>query len=451
MHILILNGSPKGKYSITLQTVNYLEKLYPEQSFKVLHVGQRIKALEKDFSPAAEALERADLILFSYPVYTFIAPYQLHRFIELIKEHNISLKGKYATQFSTSKHFYDVTAHAYIKDNCMDLGLLYVRGLSADMDDLLCEKGRKEARDFMDFVLWSVENEAYETFSPVMLATSHVSADVPETSTEEKQGDVVIITNMEKDDAQLASMIGRFQAVLPRKSRVVNIREYPFKGGCLGCFNCAVSGKCVYNDNFDSFLREDLQKAEAIVYAFTIKDHSMGASFKLYDDRQFCNGHRTVTMGMPMGYLVSGHYGAEKNLQTILEARAQVGGNFLVGVATDENDTNADIDKMAKTLCYALDNKYVPPQNFYGVGGMKVFRDLIWLMQGMMKADHKFYKAHGQYDFPQKKWPTMLKMYLVGALLSSEKLKKKLGNKMNEGMMMPYEKILKKIDENKEK
>ena len=451
MHILILNGSPKGKYSITLQTVNYLEKLYPEQSFEVLHVGQRIKALEKDFSPAAEALERADLILFSYPVYTFIAPYQLHRFIELTKEKGVSLKGKYATQISTSKHFYDVTAHAYIKDNCMDLGLLYVRGLSADMDDLLCEKGRKEAKDFMDFVLWSVENEAYETFSPVMLAPSRVSADVPETGAEEKQGDVVIITNMEKDDTQLSGMIARFQAVLPRKSRVVNIREYPFKGGCLGCFNCAVSGKCVYNDNFDSFLREDLQKAEAIVYAFTIKDHSMGASFKLYDDRQFCNGHRTVTMGMPMGYLVSGHYGAEKNLQTILEARAQVGGNFLVGVATDENDTNADIDKMAKTLCYALDNKYVPPQNFYGVGGMKVFRDLIWLMQGMMKADHKFYKAHGQYDFPQKKWPTMLKMYLVGALLSSEKLKKKLGNKMNEGMMMPYEKILKKIDENKEK
>ena len=447
MNILVLNGSPKGKYSITLQTVNYLEKLYPTHQFEILHVGQRIKALEKDFSPAEEALERADLILFSYPVYTFIAPYQLHRFIELTKEKGISLKGKYATQISTSKHFYDVTAHAYIKENCMDLGLLYIRGLSADMDDLLKEKGRKEARDFMDFVLWSVENEAYETFTPTVLAPSRIPADVPEAESAEKQGDVVVITNMEKDDAQLAGMIARFQAVLPRKSRVVNIREYPFKGGCLGCFNCAVSGECVYKDGFDRFLREDLQTAEAIVYAFTIKDHSMGASFKLYDDRQFCNGHRTVTMGMPMGYLVSGHYGAEKNLQTILEGRAQVGGNFLAGVATDENDTNADIDKLAKTLCYALDNKYVPPQNFYGVGGMKIFRDLIWLMQGMMKADHKFYKAHGQYDFPQKNWPTMLKMYLVGALLASPKVKAKLGNKMNEGMMMPYEKVLKDVEE----
>ena len=449
MNILVLNGSPKGKYSITLQTVRYLEKLFSAHTFEVLHVGQRIKSLEKDFSEAEAALERADLILFSYPVYTFIAPYQLHRFIELVKEKGVCLKGKYATQLTTSKHFYDVTAHAYVKENCMDLGLLYIRGLSADMEDLLSAKGRREAEDFMKFVLWSVENEVYETFFPIILTPSRVHTDVPAVPQKALSGDVVIITNKEEDDTQLGNMIERFRAVLPRKSRVVNIREYPFKGGCLGCFNCAVSGKCVYKDGFDSFLREDLQTAEAIIYAFTIKDHSMGASFKLYDDRQFCNGHRTVTMGMPMGYLVSGHYGAEKNLQTILEARAQVGGNFLVGVATDENDPNAEIDKMAKTLCYALDKKYVPPQNFYGVGGMKIFRDLIWIMQGMMKADHKFYKAHGQYDFPQKQWPTMLKMYLVGALLSSEKIKKKLGNKMNEGMLMPYEKLLKEMDEKK--
>ena len=168
----------------------------------------------------------------------------------------------------------------------------------------------------------------------------------------------------------------------------------------------------------------------------------MGASFKLYDDRQFCNGHRAVTMGMPMGYLISGNYEDEFNLQMIVEGRAQVGGNFLAGIATDEKDPNGEIDKLAASLDYALKANYVPPQNFYGVGGTKIFRDLIWLMQGMMKADHKFYKAHGQYDFPQKQWPTMLKMYLVGMLISNEKLKAKMGNKMNEGMLMPYQKLL---------
>ena len=63
---------------------------------------------------------------------------------------------------------------------------------------------------------------------------------------------------MEENDRKLSAMIDRFRAVLPKKSRVVNIREYPFKGGCLGCFHCAVSGECVYNDGFDRFLREDL-------------------------------------------------------------------------------------------------------------------------------------------------------------------------------------------------
>ena len=444
MKILVLNGSPKGKYSITLQTINYFQKICPKHEFEVIHVGQKIKALEKDFTEIKEAADKAKLIVFSYPVYTFIAPYQLHRFVELLKESGINLEGKYVTQISTSKHFYDVTAHRYIQDNCQDLGMKYIRGLSADMDDLLKEKGQKEAKEFLKYVFWSIKNDVYEAL-PVKREESITlkSVTVPEDNCmEEKNGDVVIVTDCEETNLQLQNMIERFRRVFPRKTRVVNIREYPFIGGCLGCFNCAVSGKCIYIDKFDDFLRNEIQTAQSIVYAFTIKDHSMGAAFKLYDDRQFCNGHRTVTMGMPFGYLVSGAYSKEPNLQMILEARAQVGNNFLAGVASDEINPDESIDKMAATLNYALENSYVPPQNFYGIGGMKIFRDLIWIMQGMMKADHKFYKSHGQYDFPQKEWPTMLKMYLVGGLISNPKIKEKMGNAMNEGMLMPYKKLL---------
>jgi len=441
MHILVLNGSPKGKNSITLQTVLYLQKKFPGHTFELLHVGQKIKALEQDFSSAIRAMEKAELLLFSYPVYTFMAPCQLHRFIELTKESGVDLSGKYAAQLSTSKHFYDITAQRYIQDNCQDIGLKYITGLSADMDDLTKEQGRKEADDFFRFVLWSMEQDNYLPFPALLPQPSHMPVTVPAYS-EEKTGDVVIITDCRPEDRQLQSMIDRFRAVLPRKTRIVNIREYPFHGGCLGCFNCAVDGKCVYKDGFDSFLRDKLQTAQSMIYAFSISDHSMGAVFKMYDDRQFCNGHRTVTMGMPVGYLISGSYSREFNLQSVVEARAQVGHNFLAGVATDESDPNKAIDQLAATLEYALANQYVPPQNFWGIGGMKVFRDLIWLMQGMMKADHKFYKAHGQYDFPQKQWPRMLAMYAVGAMLGSKKIKAKMGSKMTEGMLMPYKKVL---------
>ena len=179
----------------------------------------------------------------------------------------------------------------------------------------------------------------------------------------------------------------------------------------------------------------------------------MGTIFKLYDDRQFCNGHRTVTTGMPIGYIVSGNLSQEQNLKTIIKARAEVGGNFVAGIATDEvNDFDKEnlpefsIYKLVQNLIFALQNEYSQPANFYGVGGMKIFRDLIYEMQGMMKADHKFYKKNGLYDdFPQNKKGRIFGMYLVG-LLNSPKLQDKIGNKMNAGMIAPYKKLLDNLD-----
>ena len=81
MKILVLNGSPAGDNSITLFTVKYIEALYPDCTFSVLNVGQHIRKMERDFSSCAAALQSADLLLFSYPVYTFLVPAQLHRFV----------------------------------------------------------------------------------------------------------------------------------------------------------------------------------------------------------------------------------------------------------------------------------------------------------------------------------------------------------------------------------
>ncbi len=446
MNICVLNGSPKGKYSCTLHTVLYLEQKFPAHTFRVLHVGQRIRALEEDMTEAKAALSEADLILFVYPVYTFIAPSQLHRFIELLKESGLDLRGTYAAQITTSKHFFDTTAHAYIRDNCFDLGLRYIGGHSADMDDLLTEAGQAEAEDFLRYLEFAVEEEVYLPFPEA----EKREAPVYEASlapAERKEGfDTVILTDLSEGDTALSAMIEDFRAAYPYPTRVVNLREYPFSGGCLGCFRCAASGACLYRDGFDRFLREELQTADATVYAFRVSDHSMGARFKMYDDRQFCNGHRTVTMGKPVGYLILGDMSREDNLKTIIAGRADVGRNFLAGCATDK----AGILALSKSLVYALEGHIVPPQTFLGVGGLKIFRDLIYVMRGMMKEDHRFYKKHGFYDFPQKKRGTILKMKLVGLLLSSPKVLSKMGNRLNEGMIGPYRKIVEKARDNHE-
>jgi len=430
MRILVINGSPKGNNSVTLHTVMYLEKKFPQHQFTYLNVGQKIKSLEKDFSPALEALKGAEMILFSYPVYTFLAPSQLHQFISLMKKSGVDFSDKIATQVTTSKHFYDITAHRYISDNCADMGIKFYDGLSADMDDILEENGRKQAYDWFALTLWRVEQSLHSDDAQSAPADAR-----PKDSSHR----AIIVADIKEGDDTLRAMVDDFLGRFPYECDFVNIEDFPFMGGCISCFNCSTSGKCFYKDGFDEYLRGFIHKHDAIIYAFKIEDHSMGPRFKIYDDRQFCNGHRTVTMGTPFGYIVEGDLAGEENLRMVIEARAQVGGNFLAGVAGPDN-----IEELSRTICYAMDHKICPPQNFYGVGGMKIFRDLIYLMRGMMRADHEFFKSHGQYDFPQKKWKTSMMMYLVGYLMGNKKLKTKMGSKMNEGMIGPYKKAIEK-------
>ncbi|MBQ9030925.1 MAG: NAD(P)H-dependent oxidoreductase [Parasporobacterium sp.] len=436
MKVLVLNGSPSGNHSVTLYTVYYIQKYFPECSFEILQVGQQIRRMEGNFTPCIEKLEAADLILFCYPVYTFLVPSQLHRFIELMKEHQVQVAGKFASQITTSLHFYDITAHAFVEENCKDLGMRYITGLSADMEDLQKEQGRREALDYFRFVLWNMRSGA-----GISAGSAGREGKGPASGKR-----ICVVADFSSDtEGTLRRMTGRFQELCSQEVQVTDIGEFPFAGGCLGCFHCASDGKCIYKDGFDDYLRTRIQSADATVYAFTVKDHSMGYRFKLFDDRQFCNGHRTVTMGKPVGYLVDGDLSRENNLKILIESRAQVGGNFLAGIASSqEENADAGIGKLAGTLEYAMEHDYRPPKNFYGVGGLKIFRDLIYQMRGLMKADHIFYKQHGFYDFPQKRKGRIAAMYLVGGMMRNKKLQKKIGGKMTEGMILPYKNILKK-------
>lgn len=441
MKICVINGSPRGKNSVTLQTLLYLEKRFPAHEFDFLNVGAGIQSFERDMSGAVEAIRSAELLLFSYPVYTFLVPSQLHRFIELMKHSGADFKDIYVSQISTSMHFYDITAQRFIEENCHDMGMRVIHGLSAGMEDLLNVQGQKDAEEFFRYVIYCVENDIYESAPTVQPKSPGEYAQTLSPGIKQEGFDTVIVGDLREGDESLRAMIKDFTALYPYKTRFVNIGDFEFKGGCLGCFGCTATGKCVYKDGFDSMLRNSIQNADATIYAFTIRDHSMGSRFKMFDDRQFCNGHRTVTEGRSVAYIINGDYEHEENLKTLLEARAQVGHNFFAGAGYDI----PSMENTARRLAYALEHKYVQPRNFYGVGGMKIFRDLIWMMRGLMKADHQFYKARGLYDFPQKRLGRMLAICLLGALMRNSKNSGKMRERFNKGMMTPYEKVLARV------
>jgi multimeric flavodoxin WrbA len=452
MKVAAINGSPRGKNSTTLHSLLYLEKHFPADEFEIIHVGQRIRNLERieNLDSCMDALVKCDLILFSYPVYTFLAPYQLHRFIELIKGHRdaVKLRGKKMTQITTSMHFYDMTAHSFMKENGGDLGFEMMNGFSAMMQDLLSAKGRKDIIDFWNLIHFGFENGGFVPEEPKTSDIGYVYSGGVDQAKKQDGFDTVVVTNYREDEKSLINMIDDFRAMYPYKTRLININDFPFRGGCLGCFSCASDGKCVYTDGFEQFLREEIQNADAIIYAASIKDHSLGSSFKLYDDRQFCNGHRIMTVGMPIGYILAGEISKEPNLKLVIESRCEVAHCFLAGVATDESKADEkvirDLSRLSKMIGYALANKFIFPQNFYGVGGMKIFRDLIYVMQGLMKADHKHYKKHGVYDFPQKKIGQRILMHGVGLLASIPMVRKKIKKGLDKVIISPYKKVIKK-------
>ena len=57
MKIAVLNGSPKGELSITMQYVKFIQKSFPEHDLKIINISERIKKLENNKEYFKEIIE----------------------------------------------------------------------------------------------------------------------------------------------------------------------------------------------------------------------------------------------------------------------------------------------------------------------------------------------------------------------------------------------------------
>ena len=72
MNIVVLNGSPKGDLSVTLQYARYASKKFPGHAFEYFSIGQNIRRLERDekaFAEIIDAVAKADAVWWSFPLY----------------------------------------------------------------------------------------------------------------------------------------------------------------------------------------------------------------------------------------------------------------------------------------------------------------------------------------------------------------------------------------------
>ncbi|MCK4410600.1 MAG: NAD(P)H-dependent oxidoreductase, partial [Candidatus Eisenbacteria sp.] len=119
MKIAVLNGSPKGATSVTMQYVRYLQKEFPQHELNVLDISSRIGKIEKDeraFQDITAEVQSSDGVLWAFPLYYLLVPSGYKRFIELISERGAAdaFRDKHAAVLTTSVHFFDHTAHNYM-------------------------------------------------------------------------------------------------------------------------------------------------------------------------------------------------------------------------------------------------------------------------------------------------------------------------------------------------
>jgi len=454
--ITVLNGSPKGDTSVTMQYVHYIQKKFPQHELKILNVSHRIKKLERDemaFQEILDEVQSADGVLWASPVYFLLVPSQYKRFIELISERGAEavFEHKYTAALTTSIHFYDHTAHNYIHAVCDDLGMKYVGSFSADMRDLMEEKGRVGLLVFADEFFEAIKNQAptSKSYCPVTWREFEYHPGVAETKVNAGDKRILIVTDAEAHQTNLLRMIERFKASFAQEIPVVNLNALDIKGGCLGCLHCGYDNRCAYEgqDDYVEFYNTQVKTADILIFAGAIKDRYLSSRWKMFFDRSFFNGHTPTLIGKQIGCIISGPLSQNHNLRQVLEGWFELQPANVAGFVTDEYGDSADIDRLLQDLAHRLVRfaaaDYVRPPTFLGVGGRKLFRDEIWgRLRVVFQADHRAYKRLGLYDFAQKDVKTRTINAIVPLLLRIPRVRKEFARRIKSGMIMPYQKVL---------
>lgn len=451
MKIVVLNGSPKGEVSVTMQYVNYIQKRRPGHELKVLHISQAIRRIEREpvaWQEVMDEVRSSDGVLWATPVYYFLVPSQLKRFIELVRERQADglFKGKYGAALITSLHCIDHTAMNYLTGISEDMGMRFAGGFTPGMDDLEIHQERTNLLNFADWFFHTIEaglptrrsfaplNHDINAYRPAALA------DVPKTGSKK----MVLLTDSTDSESNLGRMIDLFLRVLPNPVEVIDLGAVDIKGGCQGCIRCGYDNTCVYQDGLKGFIQEKLIPAEAVIFAGTIKDRYLSSRCKMYFDRSFVFGHTPYLSGKQVGFIISEPLFQNANLRQLLEAYTQGHQCTLAGFASDEGDVGEvteGLQALAGKLTWGLERDLKAPQNFLGMGLHLLFKEFVPRNSGIFRADHIYYKKHGLYNERHSLKHRMMNLVFI-AMNSVPSMRRGLQKQMKQGMIAGFKKIV---------
>jgi multimeric flavodoxin WrbA len=453
MKIVVLNGSPKGDISVTMQYVAYIRKKFPDHEYEILNVAHEIKKIEKDtaaWDRIIACIRSADLVLWAFPLYYLLVCSQYKRFIELIAERNATdvFAGKYAVSLSTSIHFFDQTAHAYIHAISDDLGMKYLGAYSAETHDLLQEKEQKRLEKFASLTFSAVQQRipVQQENAPIVQSSFTYVPCREQKTAQSGTKKVVILTDDDGSSPNLAAMTGRLMQAFSGSAELINLRGLDIRGPCLGCCQCGYNNTCVYTDGYVDFYTNRLVPADIIIMAGSVHDRYLSSAWKQFFDRSFFKGHTPGLLGKQIGFVIAGPLCQIPCLKEALVAWADNGGchaQFVSDEVKESGDLDALLDSLAGRLVQGAATGYIPPQTFYAVGGHKIFRDAVYgRMRFVFQADYRYYCEHGMFDFPQADLKTRCMNVILMQLTKVAGFRKKVLGDMKHHMIEPFAPVL---------
>lgn len=456
MRIAVLNGSPKGEISVTMQYVAYLAKHKPQHDWQIQHIAQRARKLESSataFDEVIEAVRAADLVLWAFPLYFALVHGGYKRFIELVFERGAqsAFAGKPAAALSTSIHYYDHTAHNYIHAISDDLAMRYQGFYSADMHDLFDEAKRSQLLQFGRLILEGAERGTAlpRRYFPLPAPDWRYTPGPAKAAVAPQNLRVLILHDPFEAENNIEPMVTQLQASFSGPVRVFDIAEKGPVANCIGCLHCAGNFECSFEgkDPYIDFFREEIMQADFLIYVGAMKDRYLSARWKTFFDRSFLNTHTPAMIGKQMAFVVSGPLSQNENLREILMAYAEFQGASLVGIASDETQDaaalDADLLEVARRGVERALLGYHNPETFLGHAGRKVFRDDIWgRLRTVFIADHRAYRRLGYYDFPQRDLRMRFFNLFVPWLVSLPPIREQFNSRIKEGMIDGLKKLV---------
>lgn len=457
MKIAVLNGSPKGQISVTMQYVHFLQQKFPETEFKIFDIALKINKLEKDnkaFQEIIAEISAADAVLWAFPLYFFLVCSQYKRFIELIFERNeiSAFRGKPAASLSTSINFFDHTAHNYINAISDDLEMNFFGSYSAEMNDLHKSKERQRLATFGELFIKAIKEGTPSIKKNKPLMEQETVYEAAKLSSVEAEGKkVLIVVDDISTSSNLRGMVDNLRKTFSPPAELIQLKDIDIKGGCLGCMQCGMDNICVYEnkDGFIDFFNQKIKTADILFIAGSISDRYLSSLWKCFFDRSFFNGHIPALRDKQIGFVISGPFSQIYNLREIFESYVGMQDSNLVGFVSDDMGSAAEINAALQIIASnsVMYSKlgYIKPQMFYQVAGAKLFRDAVWSrLRVVFQADHKYYKKRGLYNFPQKNYKWRLINSTIMLLTKIPRIRREFIKRMKVEMIKPFDRVLKR-------